>query len=336
MNRFALGIYTLSLLFLQCSYIFEPDGEEVPPVKIFEDTWQVANNHYPFFAFKNIDWDGLHEMYYAKVQRVQGDEILVLIHDLLGELKDGHVWFYTHGGKRIRPFILPRILKDRKAFSLLVVQRYFKEPLSFAGYKRFYYGILSGNVGYIYISTFERDDTKWYLDFKDIIAKLSNTRGIILDVRQNSGGSDVVTRYIISFFLNQPVESPVWLNARGDTLPRYWINPREDIRYLKPAVVIQNGVCFSAAEEFINVIKELPQVTTVGDTTAGGGGAPEDFIIPGGFTIHISTRAQLGYHGEQIEWNGIPPDILIRQTEQNVEAGVDLQLEFAIQLLNRF
>ncbi|NOX89811.1 MAG: hypothetical protein GXO77_12370 [Calditrichaeota bacterium] len=327
-------IFILSLYFLQCSYIFEPNINEASSVEIFEDTWQIADNNYPFFTFKNIDWDALHEKYYSKVQQVREDEILVLIHDLLGELKDGHVWFYTRGGKRIRPFVLPRVLKDQKAFSLLVVQQYFNEPLSFAGNKRFYYGILSGNIGYIYISTFERNHTKWYFDFKDIIVKLRNTRGVILDVRQNGGGSDIVTNYIVSFFLNQSMESPLWIDARGDTLSRHWINPNEGIHYFKPTVILQNGGCFSAAEGFINIIKELPQVTTVGDTTAGGGGAPEDFNIAGGFTIRISTKAQLGYNGEHIEWNGIPPDILIRQTEQDVKKDVDHQLEFAIQLLN--
>ncbi|RKY87442.1 hypothetical protein DRQ09_04510, partial [candidate division KSB1 bacterium] len=309
MNKIFIAFLFSNLSFLQCSYIFEPVIEEVSPVKIFEDAWQVADENYPFFTFKNIDWDVIYQKYYLKAKNTQGDEILIVLHNMLGELKDGHIWFYTNGGKRIKPFYSPRTLKDRKAFSLLVVQKYFDKKLSFAGGKRFFYGILSNNIGYIYISTFKNDRTEWYIDFKNIISRLKNTDGIIIDVRNNEGGSDIVTHYVISFFLQQPIKSPVWVDSQGNKSPEYWINPNKRIKYLKNIVVLQNGTSFSAAEEFVNIMKELPSVTTVGDTTAGGSGAPEDFRIDGGFIIHIPTKALLRYNGEYFENTGISPDI---------------------------
>ncbi len=335
MKKTIIGLVALSLFLWRCSYLFDPEIEGESPIVIFNDAWQAAGENYPYFAFKRIDWNTVRQRYSARAQSARGDQVLALLHDLLGELKDGHAWFYTRGGKLIKPFTPPRAIKDRKAFSLLTVQQYFPTELASAGNSRFFYGILPGNIGYIYISTFINDQTNWYVEFTNIISRLKDTRGIILDVRHNGGGSDLVANYIVSVFLDQPIEGPLWIDSQGNPLPRHPIPPNPKRRYLRPLALLQNGVCFSAAEGFINVMRELPRVTTIGDTTAGGSGAPEDFRIAGGFIIHIPTKAQLNYNGEYIEWNGLAPDVYIPQTEQEINAGTDRQLEYAMNLLNQ-
>lgn len=306
-----------------------------PPATVIEEAWQVTAEQYPYFTLKNIDWNAIHASYEARAKATRGDEILVLLRDLLGELRDGHVWFYTSGGMTVKTFTPPRVVKDRNAFSLAVVQHYFDNPLNSAGKSRIFYGALPGNIGYLYMTTFKRDESRWYFDLANVIADLGATRGLILDVRQNGGGSDVISNYLVSFFLEQPIATPPVVDARGDTLPRGLNYPVMKGRYLKPVIVLQNGVCFSATEGFINVIRQVPTVRTLGDTTAGGTGAPQDFPIAGGFVLHISTRAELNYQGGYIEKYGLVPDILVGQTEQDVRAGRDRQLEYAIQLVSQ-
>jgi C-terminal processing protease CtpA/Prc len=102
--------------------------------------------------------------------------------------------------------------------------------------------------------------------------------------------------------------------------------------------VITNGASLSGAELFAEVMKQIPFVTVVGDTTAGGGCNDRDVNdgdrrLPSGKLIHIPTGCILRYDGALIEWNGVTPDVLVTQTEADVLRGRDLQLEFAIELL---
>jgi C-terminal processing protease CtpA/Prc len=126
---------------------------------------------------------------------------------------------------------------------------------------------------------------------------------------------------------------PLWLNADGTPLRRGQFYPAKTTYTNKPVVVLQNGVCFSATEGFISTMRELPNVTIMGDTTGGGSAAPRDFPISEGFTIHLSTLAQLTYEGKFIEWNGIEPDILVKQSKEELDKGRDIQLEEAIGFL---
>ena len=72
------------------------------------------------------------------------------------------------------------------------------------------------------------------------------------------------------------------------------------------------------------MLKQLPIVTAVGDTTGGGGGAGasvsgeivSDYKLPSGKLISTPTGYFERYDGQPIEWLCVPPDIRIEQTER--------------------
>ena len=49
--------------------------------------------------------------------------------------------------------------------------------------------------------------------------------------------------------------------------------------------------------------------------------------------IHVGTLDSRRYDGLPWEWIGIAPDVRIEQTEVDIEAGRDKQLEYAIDML---
>jgi len=49
--------------------------------------------------------------------------------------------------------------------------------------------------------------------------------------------------------------------------------------------------------------------------------------------IYVGALDQRRYDGQPWEWLGIPPDIRIEQTEEDIINGRDKQLEFAINML---
>lgn len=56
-----------------------------------------------------------------------------------------------------------------------------------------------------------------------------------------------------------------------------------------------------------------------------------DYWLPNGKFINIDTTYALRYDEEPIEVNGVQPDILVKQSTNDIEKGQDKQLEYAIQ-----
>jgi len=83
------------------------------------------------------------------------------------------------------------------------------------------------------------------------------------------------------------------------------------------------------AELFPEVMKQLSNVTIVGDTTLGGGcndvteDIQGDYWLPSIKYIHIGTTYVLRYDGVPIEWSGELPDIRVPQTKEDIDQGMD-------------
>ena len=112
--------------------------------------------------------------------------------------------------------------------------------------------------------------------------------------------------------------------------------PQGPFQYTNPVVVLINGSTFSAGEFTTEILKQLPQVTAVGDTTGGGSagsGAEGLYTLPSGKSIEIGFIDFRRYDGLPWEWLGVAPDIRVEQTEADILAGRDKQLEYAIDML---
>ena len=85
-------------------------------------------------------------------------------------------------------------------------------------------------------------------------------------------------------------------------------------------------------------MRQLGHVTLAGDTTAGAGmstNVDPRHHLPSGKAIAINYDAILRFDGEPLEWNGVPPDIQVPQSDRDVADNRDKQLEFAIEFLKK-
>jgi tetratricopeptide (TPR) repeat protein len=140
---------------------------------------------------------------------------------------------------------------------------------------------------------------------------LANARAIIIDVRENSGGSG---DYLSSFFLPYPTRlSGVY--SRGDSsLTEIWtrgdigMKPRTDV----PLFVLIGPNTFSAAEYFAYDLKTRKRATLVGEPSKGGANSVDLFSIDDQFEFYISTaRAISPVTGTNWEGTGVIPDIRV-------------------------
>ena len=301
----------------------------------FEAAWERVNSIYPYLEFKNINWDSIYVVYKPRAEQAKGDEIYTVLLDMLGELKDVHIQVKTEGGRLISTYMAPRWVKDKYAYDPVVVSNYFDKELKITGDGIIEYEVIPENIGYIYIGTFNVYNLS--NSFNEALNYIKNTKALILDIRHNNGGSTDIVEEVVSRFLTSPLEKPDYY-LLGELIHSPAIKPQGSFQYLNPVVVLINGVCVSAADFFPEVMKQISTVTVVGDTTAGGSAAatlqvPAKYILPSGKIIFVGTSDLRRYDGLPWEWIGIPPDICVEQTKEDIANGRDKQMEFAINML---
>ena len=334
MKRVFFILLMVGLLgFLSCKDLFVTEPESNLNVEDFEAAWKRIRDVYPYLDFKHINWDSIYTVYRPLAEAARGDEFYIVLRDLLGELKDGHVYYKTKGGGEVYPYYPPRHFKDRHAYSPFVVRKYFDKELRITESKSVEYEILPGNIGYAFLSDFH----KTYLinEFPGVLEYLKNTKGLILDIRQKRGGDYQNIEAVVQRFMTGPLErNDAYTYGLKWVLPPFM--PQGPFQYTNPVVVLINGSTFSAGEFTTEILKQLPQVTAVGDTTGGGSvgsGAEGIYTLPSGKSIEIGFIDIRRYDGLPWEWLGIAPDIRVEQTEADILAGRDKQLEYAIGML---
>ena len=147
---------------------------------------------------------------------------------------------------------------------------------------------LDGHIGYLDIRRFYL-----YPDVKDrVIAAmqfLSNADAIIIDLRENGGGSG---DYLSSYFLDHPTQLTSSFSREHNLLTEFWTS--KDIGFERltevPLFLLISKKTFSASEAFAYDMKVRKRATLVGDSTRGGAHSVDLYQVDDHFEIYISTE----------------------------------------------
>jgi hypothetical protein len=172
--------------------------------------------------------------------------------------------------------------------------------------------IMGGNVGYLDLRSFSNVE---FAGETAVAAMnfLSNTDAIIIDLRNNGGGSPQMIQLISSYlFGSDPVHlnnfywRPTDSNTQTWTLPHVSGTRSPDT----PVYVLTSSDTFSAAEEFSYNLKNLERATLVGETTGGGAHPGGSEIATDRFMIWLPTgRAINPITNSNWEGTGVSPHI---------------------------
>ena len=103
----------------------------------------------------------------------------------------------------------------------------------------------------------------------------------------------------------------------------------------KAVVVLTNRSTFSAANNFVSIMKYLPNVKIVGATTGGGSGMPYSSELPNGWWVRFSACSILDPHGKVTEFGVEPSEgCAVDLDPQAALQGRDTMIDFAINVLN--
>jgi tetratricopeptide (TPR) repeat protein len=140
---------------------------------------------------------------------------------------------------------------------------------------------------------------------------LANARAIIVDVRENGGGSG---DYLSSYFLPYPTQLSGSLSRQTGILTEIWTRrdigtePRLDV----PLFILTGPNTFSAAESFAYDVQTRKRAILVGEPTKGGAHSVDVFAVDDQFEFYISTeRAVSPVTGGNWEGAGVIPDIRV-------------------------
>jgi hypothetical protein len=140
---------------------------------------------------------------------------------------------------------------------------------------------------------------------------LAEARAIIIDVRENGGGSD---DYLSSYFLPFPTQlSGSYARATGRLVERWTrgdigLAPRLDV----PVFILIGPNTFSAAELFAYDMQSRKRATLIGEPTKGGAHSVDVFPVADRFEFIVSTeRCVSPVTGGNWEGTGVMPDIRV-------------------------
>ena len=81
------------------------------------------------------------------------------------------------------------------------------------------------------------------------------------------------------------------------------------------------------------MMKELPNVTILGDDTGGGAGLPVDYSLPNGWILRYSTTRALDARGIDFEL-GVKADEYLDLNEHDAAKGIDNLIERAKEIID--
>lgn len=314
---------------LSCEKALLDEDPKNDPQSNFDILWQTVNDKYSFFELKNINWDSVYTHYDPMVNSTTSDENLFAIMDsMLFALRDGHV-------NLISPFNISRnwewYLKHPANFNYDVVERnYLGANHRIAGgikYTRI------DSVGYMYYGSFS---SGFSLDnLKAVTDYFEGTKGVIVDVRDNGGGSLNNALALVQVFADTSKLALITVektgpnhNDFGNALG-YTLGPLNDAHYDGPVYILTNRSCYSATNFFAAAMQAYSNVTQLGDWTGGGGGIPIDFELPNGWRFRFSATMTFQPDNFNIEL-GVPPNKRQNNDPAINAGGTDQILERAL------
>jgi len=337
----------------------------------FDVFWSTFAEHFAFSQEINWNWNAKYLEWKKKVAAQMSEEQLAQVFSLLlTELGDAHArlesregsplaghnikWEAFRNNKIEIPFVAQDEFSSPYAFHMdlnkkqtEIISSYFTKDVKPQRLNRsFLFGQLPKDISYLSIddmSGFTEQDTVasdlMVVDkvMKKISPMLDKSQGLVIDLRWNAGGYDLVSNRILSYL----IDSPLYIGSKSIKLKSGFSQPRGIVvppsiskPYLGPIVVLTSGLTMSAGEIFLMGLAARDNVSIIGEASNGGLSDSLPKQLPNGWTFALSNERYLDADGKNHEYSGYP--VVQKHEYMNAQAlkeGRDHALESAISLL---
>ena len=308
----------------------------------FQAMWDKFDSHYGLFLVKNIDWNEVYASHHSRAVAAKTDaDLFSVLSSALHVLNDKHINIYTNS---------PQLtdynsgenghIPAQVDFDFEVVrEKYLTEYHELS--EELGYGKLTPEVGYIHVDSFKETFSDYQKNMDKAINALSSTKGIVFDIRDHSGGSDLVSKYIAGRFANAKRLFMTSSKRNGpihdqfEAATNWFVEPSGKTQYTKPVILLTTSTTISAGETFTFAMRENENVTHMGTTTAGAFSDVIAHQLPNGWIVTVGVGDYRGSDGKSYEGIGITPKISSSNQKSDILNGVDKTLEAARELLHK-
>ncbi|MEN0110094.1 MAG: S41 family peptidase [Planctomycetota bacterium] len=279
----------------------------------FDTLWTAMDERYSYFFLKQDldwrDWRTRHEPDLVASDTIErfSDRLA----EALAELRDPHITIETPDG-HVGTFGVPY----RGNWNPRAGAKTYIDPVDCGGFA--FVGRTPEGFGYVVMNKQSRATPDRVRQTVEEIGRHADAPGFLVDLRGGaSGGSEPLATELARAFCAEPVvyarhkyRSGPGHDDFGNVNDR--VLPAGDTPYTRPVVCLIGHRCMSSGEALVLMMKALPHVTTVGDSTRGASGNPKPVGLPGlDLAVWFSTWVAMAPDGEPFEGVGIPPDIRV-------------------------
>lgn len=357
-EQFVLQVANGNVFYLEpldsLSNLIVEDPED--PQLIFDILWQTHQEYSALLHILDLDWEAVRDTLRPQLTDSTDDATLfAVLEAMLEPLNDGHSVladfengsFYSGG-----PDASPYWEAEGDGANLInaIILNYLEGNVTLSGSGFIGYGPVGDSLAYINVGSMDgylddEDATEidqneaFKVEMIEALEAMKDQKGLILDIRFNGGGSDLLARTLASYFTTERRLAYTKQAREGaidqflDSIP-FFIEPLEAIYFAdKPIIVLTSDYTASAAEILTLCLNQIPNVTTLGESTYGIFSDAIPKVLPNGWFFTYSAERYLSPEGTNYEQLGIPPDIEVQGDSTRIVTGIDNILERAIQEL---
>jgi len=255
-----------------------------------------------------------------KIMKVNDEDISgIILDDVVKKMKGEE-------GTEVTITILRKNKEEVKIFDVVLERQIINVPT--VGHR-----MLKDDIGYLQIIGF---DDVTYDQFMKALNDLEtqNEKGLIIDLRNNPGGS----LEIVSKIADELLPKGVIVYTEDKNGKKEYINSDDEKQFNKPIVILINENSASASEVLSGAIKDYNAGKLVGTTSFGKGLVQQIRPLPDGSAMKITIAKYYTPSGNYIHGKGIEPDYKVELPEelkykQGLKEEEDVQLLKAIEVI---
>ncbi len=295
----------------------------------------VLHEEYSYYELRGIDWKALAKQHRKKIHAAKSTRSWVnRVVTMLGEAKDMHLW--VDYKKKRTPTFVRRIEPNFHIDGVRAVLPSVKQRNACVITAK-----TDDNIGYILISTLGNNRAKQIGGVQEILDELKDCKSLILDLRPNGGGNEMLAMPIAAWFVKgkKTYAKHVYRDADGkdgfgSVQLRTMTGNQPPRRFDKPIAVLMGPSNMSSCEAFILMMRQGENVTLFGGTSYGSSGNPKAHLLDNGVTVYVPSWKAMRPDGTCFEGEGIKPDIEVEAKPDEFKKG-DPVIERALRSLRR-
>ncbi len=240
-------------------------------------------------------------------------------------------------------------LEEQEFLTEEIILGYAVSPLRRSANDFFAWFKLEPNIGYLFIDRLAGfADSEFDVATDTMLAEsalntslteLQDVDGLIIDLRFNDGGEEEVNLTVARHFIpstHHAYSKQARLRDSRTPLRDIFLDPSSGQQYLGPIVILTSTRTGSAAEALVLSLRDLPNVSVIGEASAGRFSNTLDARVSSDIAFGLSNEYYFSAAGEWFERVGIPVDEPVSFSTLNQrELKRDFAIERSVELLTQ-